>query len=137
MVCCTCHSPLSCAGDWARRVTGKKFDSGELVKGEFQHKLPSGFQSYVLNLRRDKFQDPRVREAMVARVDPRVHFALNCAAASCPPVRAYTAAGFDRATIFRGWAPSLHVAASGVDPKLNRSGGRYFLAGAFAPAEEK
>jgi hypothetical protein len=36
------------------------------------------------------------REAMVARVDPRVHFALNCAAASCPPIRAYTAAGFDR-----------------------------------------
>lgn len=36
------------------------------------------------------------RGAMVARFDPRVHFALNCAAASCPPIRAYTAAGFDR-----------------------------------------
>ena len=57
------------AGDWARRVTGKKFDSGELVKGEFQHKLPSGFQSYVLNLRRDKFQDPRVREALGLAMD--------------------------------------------------------------------
>ena len=57
------------AGDWARRVTGKKFDSGELVKGEFQHKLPSGFQSYVLNLRRDKFQDPRVREALGQAMD--------------------------------------------------------------------
>jgi hypothetical protein len=34
--------------------------------------------------------------AMVARFDPRVHFALNCAAASCPPIRAYTAGGFDR-----------------------------------------
>lgn len=54
-----------------------------------------------------------------------------------PVERLFAAAGFDRATIFRGWAPSLHVAASGVDPKLNRSGGRYFLAGAFAPAEEK
>jgi SAM-dependent methyltransferase len=41
------------------------------------------------------------------------------------------AAGFARETLFRGWAPSLHVAASGVDPKLNRSGGRYFLFGAF------
>ena len=57
------------AGDWARRVTGKKFDTGELVKGEFQHKLPSGFQSYVLNLRRDKFQDPRVREALGLAMD--------------------------------------------------------------------
>ncbi len=40
------------AGDWARRVNGKKFNTGELVKGEFAHKLPSGFQSYVLNTRR-------------------------------------------------------------------------------------
>lgn len=39
-------------------------------------------------------------------------------------------AGFARETMFRGWAASLHVAASGVDPKLNRSGGRYFLIGA-------
>jgi microcin C transport system substrate-binding protein len=33
------------AGDWARRVTGRKFDSGELVKAEFKHRLPTGFQS--------------------------------------------------------------------------------------------
>ncbi|MCX7659114.1 extracellular solute-binding protein [Caldimonas sp.] len=52
------------AGDWTRRVTGRRFDSGELVKGEFQHRLPSGFQSFVLNTRRDKLKDPRVREAL-------------------------------------------------------------------------
>jgi len=57
------------AGDWARRVTGKRFDTGELVKGEFQHRLPSGFQSYVLNLRRDKFKDVRVREALGLAMD--------------------------------------------------------------------
>ncbi|MDR7376921.1 microcin C transport system substrate-binding protein [Rhodoferax ferrireducens] len=57
------------AGDWARRVTGKRFDTGELVKGEFQHRLPSGFQSYVINLRRDKFQDVRVREALGLAMD--------------------------------------------------------------------
>ena len=33
------------AGDWARRVNGKKFDTGELVKGEFKHKLPAGFKA--------------------------------------------------------------------------------------------
>lgn len=27
--------------------------------------------------------------------DPRIHFALNCGAASCPPIRAYTAADID------------------------------------------
>ncbi|GKS76730.1 extracellular solute-binding protein [Acidovorax sp. SUPP950] len=52
------------AGDWARRVTGRKFDTGELVKGNFEHKLPSGFQSYVLNTRRPLLQDARVREAL-------------------------------------------------------------------------
>lgn len=57
------------AGDWARRVKGKRFDSGELFKGEFQHKLPSGFQSYVINIRRDKFKDVRVREALGLAMD--------------------------------------------------------------------
>jgi microcin C transport system substrate-binding protein len=57
------------AGDWARRVNGKRFDSGELVKGEFKHSLPSGFQSYVINVRRDKFKDVRVREALGLAID--------------------------------------------------------------------
>ena len=57
------------AGDWARRVTGKKFDSGELVKTEFKHRLPSGFQSYVLNTRRALFKDVRVREALGLALD--------------------------------------------------------------------
>ena len=57
------------AGDWARRVNGKRFDTGELVKAEFKHRLPSGFQSYVLNTRRDKFKDVRVREALGLALD--------------------------------------------------------------------
>ena len=57
------------AGDWARRVNGKRFNTGELIKGEFQHKLPSGFQSYVLNTRRPLLQDVRVREALGLAVD--------------------------------------------------------------------
>lgn len=57
------------AGDWARRVNGRKFDSGELVKGEFTHKLPTGFQSYVLNTRRKPLDDIRVREALGLALD--------------------------------------------------------------------
>ena len=57
------------AGDWARRVTGRKFDSGELVKAEFAHRLPTGFHSYVLNLRRDKLKDVRVRQALGLALD--------------------------------------------------------------------
>ena len=57
------------AGDWARRVNGRKFDSGELVKQEFRHRLPTGFQSYVLNTRRPLLQDVRVRQALGLAVD--------------------------------------------------------------------
>ena len=57
------------AGDWARRVNGRKFDSGELVKAEFKHRLPTGFQSYVLNTRRPKLQDVRVRQALGLALD--------------------------------------------------------------------
>jgi microcin C transport system substrate-binding protein len=57
------------AGDWARRVNGKRFDSGELVKGVFQHQLPTGFQSYVLNTRRPLLQDVRVRQALGLAID--------------------------------------------------------------------
>jgi len=57
------------AGDWARRVNGRRFDSGELVKTEFKHRLPSGFQSYVLNTRRERFKDVRVRQALGLALD--------------------------------------------------------------------
>jgi microcin C transport system substrate-binding protein len=57
------------AGDWARRATGKRFDKGQLVKGQFKHSLPSGFQSYIFNTRKEKFQDVRVREAIGLAMD--------------------------------------------------------------------
>jgi microcin C transport system substrate-binding protein len=57
------------AGDWARRVNGKRFDSGELVKHAFAHKQPAGFQSYVLNTRRPFLADRRVREALDLALD--------------------------------------------------------------------
>ncbi|RIX76056.1 extracellular solute-binding protein [Acidovorax cavernicola] len=57
------------AGDWARRVSGRRFDSGQLVKKEFAHKHPSGYQSYVLNTRRPLLKDVRVREALGLALD--------------------------------------------------------------------
>jgi hypothetical protein len=38
--------------------------------------------------------DPRAAWAP-SRLDPRIHFALNCGAVSCPPIRAYDAAKLD------------------------------------------
>src|SRR4051812_42907545 len=57
------------AGQWARRVNGKRIDEGDLVKKEFLHRRPDGFQSYVMNLRRAKFQDRRVRMALGLAID--------------------------------------------------------------------
>jgi microcin C transport system substrate-binding protein len=57
------------AGDWSRRLNGKRIDSGELVKEEFKHRLPEGFYSYVLNLRLPKYQDRRVRMALELAMD--------------------------------------------------------------------
>ena len=57
------------AGDWARRVNGRRFNTGELVKGEFKHRLPAGFQSYFLNTRSEKLKDVRVREALGLAMD--------------------------------------------------------------------
>ncbi|MBD3893208.1 extracellular solute-binding protein [Hydrogenophaga sp.] len=57
------------AGDWARRLSGRRFDSGELAKAEFTHRLPSGFQSYVLNTRRPPLDDIRVRQALGLALD--------------------------------------------------------------------
>lgn len=57
------------AGDWARRVNGRKFDSGELRKEEFHHSNPTGFQSYILNTRQPFLQDVRVRQALELALD--------------------------------------------------------------------
>ena len=52
------------ARDWQRTLTGKKFASGELVKVELKTRNAGDFQSYWINSRREKFKDPRVREAL-------------------------------------------------------------------------
>ncbi|KAF1018339.1 MAG: Periplasmic murein peptide-binding protein [Paracidovorax wautersii] len=60
---------FSVARDWARSLNGKRFATGELVKGEFEHRQPTGFQSYVLNTRRDLLKDERVRRALGLAMD--------------------------------------------------------------------
>ena len=52
------------AREWARTYTGKKFDSGELIKSEVDFKNAGDFQGYLINTRREKFKDARVREAL-------------------------------------------------------------------------
>ena len=57
------------AKDWARSYIGKKFDSGELVKEELKTRNAGDFQGFLINTRREKFKDPRVREALTYAFD--------------------------------------------------------------------
>lgn len=52
------------ARTWNRQHKGPKWDDGRIVKQLFQSGLGQGLQSFQINLRRPKFQDIRVREAL-------------------------------------------------------------------------
>ncbi len=54
---------------WVRRYRGAQFDSGELIKSEIAHQRSTGMQGLIVNLRRPKFQDIRVREALALAFD--------------------------------------------------------------------
>ncbi|HVZ44967.1 MAG TPA: extracellular solute-binding protein [Ramlibacter sp.] len=57
------------AGDWNRRLNGRRIERGELVKSPFRHRRPDGWYSYMFNLRLAKFQDRRVRMAIELAMD--------------------------------------------------------------------
>jgi len=57
------------AREWARVYVGKKFDSGELIRAEIPFKNAGDFQGFLINVRRDKFKDVRVREALALAFD--------------------------------------------------------------------
>jgi len=57
------------ARDWARAYAGKPFESGRLIKKELAHGNAGDFQGFQFNLRRAKFQDARVREAIGLAMD--------------------------------------------------------------------
>ena len=62
---------------------------------EIEHGLLRGNRRPPYGLRRLlRDGDPKLTAAP-GRPDPRIHFALNCGARSCPPVRAYSVEGVD------------------------------------------
>jgi microcin C transport system substrate-binding protein len=57
------------AREWARAFTGRAFDKGDLVKAELKSSNAGDFQGFLFNLRRDKFKDVRVRQAIALAMD--------------------------------------------------------------------
>jgi microcin C transport system substrate-binding protein len=54
---------------WCCQYIGKRFDSQELVKEIVPHSNPPSMNGWVVNLRRERFRDPRVREALDYALD--------------------------------------------------------------------
>ena len=40
--------------------------------------------------------DPRLELAALSSPEPRIHFALNCGAASCPPIKTFSGTNIDK-----------------------------------------
>jgi microcin C transport system substrate-binding protein len=49
---------------WATGYDFPAVEKGWVVKKEFEHEIKAPGQAFIFNLRREKFQDPRVREAI-------------------------------------------------------------------------
>ena len=66
-----------------------------LTPDDIEHGILRGNRKHpVLPGRQFRHGDPRLAWA-VNPLDPRIHFALNCASRSCPPIGAYDAARID------------------------------------------
>lgn len=57
------------ARNWATAYHTPAIKSGELIKVKIPNKIPRGMQGFMFNTRRDKFADPRVREAIGLTLD--------------------------------------------------------------------
>jgi microcin C transport system substrate-binding protein len=60
---------INIAKQWARDMDGKKFSDGLIVKKTFPHQNNAGIQGFVMNSRRELFQDIRVRKALGLALD--------------------------------------------------------------------
>jgi hypothetical protein len=82
-------------------VGGARFSLNDIEHGVLRCNAPSpGSTLSLLGLSKlapPTFSkgDPRLILALPKPVDPRIHFALNCGATSCPPVRVYSADRLD------------------------------------------
>lgn len=73
------------------RVAGERLSLDRIEHGILRRGRWRFGAGYLRSPRRTPFE----RRHEVERLDPRIHFALNCAAASCPPIAAYAPGRID------------------------------------------
>lgn len=61
--------PVNIAKQWARDITGPKFERGQIKKEYLDHHNNAGMQGFVFNTRRPLFSDRRVRQALTLAFD--------------------------------------------------------------------
>jgi microcin C transport system substrate-binding protein len=59
----------SISKQWATGYDGPALKSGDMQRAAIEHSLPTGMQCFVYNIRREKFQDPALREALAYAFD--------------------------------------------------------------------
>ncbi len=60
---------INIAKQWARDMEGKKFSDGTLIKKKYPHLNNAGIQGFLMNTRRELFQNRKVRKAMGLALD--------------------------------------------------------------------
>ncbi len=61
--------PVYRAAIWTERTHGSKFAHNWIVKRRIRNHRPIGFQGFAMNMRREPFDDPRVRRALAHLLD--------------------------------------------------------------------
>ncbi|MEE4135854.1 MAG: extracellular solute-binding protein [Desulforhopalus sp.] len=60
---------INIAKQWARDMEGRRFADGSIIKKSFPHHNNAGIQGFVMNTRKEIFQDRRVRQALGLALD--------------------------------------------------------------------
>ncbi|MBL7802910.1 MAG: DUF547 domain-containing protein [Saprospiraceae bacterium] len=68
------------------KIAGMPFSLDDIEHGILRRSRIKWSFGYLPN----PFSTYKLRRLMIARTDPRIHFALNCGAKSCPPIGVYS-----------------------------------------------
>jgi len=92
----------------------------ELSLDDIEHRiLRRSYSKFTLGYLRSPFRGEFFERHELAARDPRIHFAVNCGAESCPPIAAYTAGDIDRQL---DWATEGYLDAHvEYDPEAGRA----------------